>query len=289
MSDSHPSSQKKSSQTQEKQPGIEEKMQPKPEADNPNYIGSNKLAGKVAIITGGDSGIGRAVAIAFAKENANVVITYLDEHEDAEKTKKMIEEKGGKCITIAGDISDEKFCQHIIETTIKTFRHLDIVVNNAAVQFPQENIINISKEQLEHTFRVNIFSFFYLVKAALPHLNKGSSIINTTSVTAYKGSPTLLDYSSTKGAIVAFTRSLSLALLPKGIRVNAVAPGPIWTPLIPASFPAEKVEKFGEDVPMHRAGQPDEIAPSYVFLASSDSSYLSGQVLHPNGGVVVNG
>jgi len=276
-------------QTQSQQPGIEKEMHPRPEAENPEYQGSDKLLNKIAIITGGDSGIGRAVAIAFAKEGADIVITYLNEHDDAKETKTLIEAKGRRCISIAGDIGDENFCQQIIERTLKEFKKIDIVVNNAAEQHECESLTDITREQLEKTFRTNIFSFFYLTKAALPHLKSGSAIINSTSVTAYKGSPKLIDYSSTKGAIVAFTRSLSQSLVEKNIRVNAIAPGPIWTPLIPASFSEDKVAHFGEQVPMKRPGQPDEIAPSYVFLASSDSSYMTGQVLHPNGGTVVNG
>ncbi|MEI2579552.1 SDR family oxidoreductase [Scytonema sp. PRP1] len=276
-------------QHQDRQPGLEEQMNPTPQAQDSNYQGSNKLKNKVALITGGDSGIGRAVALAFAKEGAKVAIAYLNEHEDAEKTKQQVEQEGTQCVSIAGDIGDEQFCQQLIQQTVDEFGQLDILINNAAEQHPQDSIEKISSEQLERTFRTNVFSMFYLTKAALPHLKAGSAIINTTSVTAYKGSPQLLDYSSTKGAIVAFTRSLSQALVEKKIRVNAVAPGPIWTPLIPATFPEEKVESFGQQVPMKRAGQPEEVAPSYVFLASDDSSYITGQVIHPNGGTVVNG
>ncbi|MCX7594831.1 MAG: SDR family oxidoreductase [Fischerella sp.] len=276
-------------QQQAQQPGIESEMRPKPKADDPQYQGSGKLKNKIALITGGDSGIGRAVAIAFAKEGADVAIVYLKEHDDAKETKHLVESQGRRAVTISGDIGDESFCQHAVQQTVDEFGKLDILINNAAEQHPQKSIEDISKEQLERTFRTNIFSMFFLTKAAMKHLKEGSTIINTTSVTAYKGSPELLDYSSTKGAIVAFTRSLSQSLVEKGIRVNAVAPGPIWTPLIPATFPEEKVAGFGEQVPMKRAGQPEEIAPSYVFLASDDSSYMSGQVLHPNGGVVVNG
>ena len=274
---------------QQKPPGKESEMQPKPKADDPQYQGSGKLHDKVAFITGGDSGIGRAVAIAFAKEGADVAIVYLKEHDDAKETKHLVEKEGRRVVAIAGDITDEKFCQQAIEQTVNEFGKLDILINNAAEQHPQENIEDISKEQLERTFSTNIFSMFYLTKAAMKHLKKGSSIINSTSVTAYKGNPQLLDYSSTKGAIVAFTRSLSQNLVPKGIRVNAVAPGPIWTPLIPSTFPPDKVATFGKQVPMERAGQPEEVAPSYVFLASDDASYMSGQVLHPNGGSIVNG
>ncbi|MBD2494067.1 SDR family oxidoreductase [Nostoc sp. FACHB-280] len=274
---------------QQQAPGKESEMQPRPKADDEQYRGSGKLKNKVALITGGDSGIGRAVAIAFAKEGADVVIVYLSEHGDAKETKSLVEEQGRRALTIAGDITDEAVCQNAIQQTLGEFGKLDILVNNAAEQHPQKSIEDITKEQLERTFRTNIFSMFYLTKAALKHLKKGSAIINTTSVTAYKGSPQLLDYSSTKGAIVAFTRSLSQNLVEKGIRVNAVAPGPIWTPLIPSTFPEEKVETFGKQVPMQRAGQPEEVAPSYVFLASDDASYISGQVIHVNGGEVVNG
>jgi NAD(P)-dependent dehydrogenase (short-subunit alcohol dehydrogenase family) len=270
-------------------PGVESQMTPKPKADDPQYQGSDKLKDKVALITGADSGIGRAVAIAFAKEGANVAILYLNEHDDAKETKHLVESFGRRAVTIAGDVGDEAFCQQAIQQTIDEFGKLDILVNNAAEQHPKKSIEEISQEQLERTFRTNIFSMFFMTKAALKYLKEGSSIINTTSVTAYKGSPQLLDYSSTKGAIVAFTRSLSQNLVEKKIRVNAVAPGPIWTPLIPSTFPEEKVETFGKQVPMERAGQPEEVAPSYVFLASDDSSYFSGQVLHPNGGTVVNG
>lgn len=277
-------------QHQDQQPGNESQMTPKPQAENRHLSGSDKLAGKVAVISGGDSGIGRAVAYAFAKEGANICITYLNEHEDANETKNKIEQKyKHRCICIAGDIGEEKFCQEVINKTLQEFGHIDILVNNAAEQYPQKSLEDITEEQLERTFRTNIFSYFYLTKAALPHLKEGSCIINTTSVVAYQGSPKLLDYSATKGAIVAFTRSLSQALVDRGIRVNGVAPGPIWTPLIPASFDEEKVAKFGQNVPMKRPGQPKEISPSYVFLASQESSYITGQVLHPNGGVIVNG
>lgn len=276
-------------QHQEQQPGRESEMTPQPKADDSQYHGSGKLSGKVALITGGDSGIGRAVAIAFAKEGADIAIAYLNEHDDAKQTKQLVESQGRRATTIAGDIGDEAFCQQAVQQTVDEFGKLDILVNNAAEQHPQESIEDISAQQLERTFRTNIFSMFFLTKAALKHLKEGSTIINTTSVTAYQGNQQLLDYSSTKGAIVAFTRSLSQSLVEKGIRVNAVAPGPIWTPLIPATFPEEEVKNFGKQVPMARPGQPEEIAPSYVFLASDDSSYMAGQVLHPNGGKVVNG
>lgn len=276
-------------QQQDQRPGIESEMTPRPQAIDRNYRGSGKLDGKIALITGGDSGIGRSVAIFYAREGADVAIVYLNEHQDANETKRLVEQEGRKCLTIAGDLGDESFCQQAIQKTIAELGHLDILVNNAAEQHPQTTIEDITAEQLERTFRTNIFSMFFLTKAALPHLKEGAAIINTTSVTAYQGSPQLLDYSSTKGAIVAFTRSLSQALIEKGIRVNGVAPGPIWTPLIPSTFPPEKVASFGQQVPMQRAGQPEEVAPSYVFLASDDSSYMSGQILHPNGGNVVNG
>lgn len=275
-------------QHQDQQPGIESQMTPKPKAKGSQYRAAGKLQGKVALITGGDSGIGRAVAILYAQEGADVAIVYLDEEGDAQETNRLVEAEGKRCVTLKGDIGDELFCQQAVEQTVQQLGHLDILVNNAAEQHPQESIEKISAEQLERTFRTNIFSMFFLTKAALSHMKEGSTIINTTSVTAYKGNAHLLDYSSTKGAIVAFTRSLSQSLVEKGIRVNGVAPGPIWTPLIPSTFPEDKVKSFGKQVPMQRAGQPEEVAPSYVFLASDDSSYMSGQILHPNGGEVVN-
>ncbi|HKP52395.1 MAG TPA: SDR family oxidoreductase [Chloroflexia bacterium] len=276
-------------QEQDHQPGIESEMKPKPQAEKPRYEGCGKLDGKVALITGGDSGIGRAVAIAFAKEGADVAISYLNEHDDAEETRRQVEDEGRNCILIPGDIGEEQVCKDAVKQTVKRLGKLDILVNNAAEQHPQDSIEDITSEQLERTFRTNIFSFFYMTKASMPHLKKGSAIINTTSVTSYKGSPQLLDYSATKGAITAFTRSLSQSLVEKGIRVNGVAPGPIWTPLIPSTFPADKVKEFGADTPMKRPGQPSEVAMCYVFLASDDSSYIAGQILHPNGGEVVNG
>jgi len=276
-------------QHQERRPGREHEMKPRPKAEDKKHSGSGKLRNRVAIITGGDSGIGRAVAIAFAKEGADVSVVYLEEHKDAKETRRLVEEQGRKCLLIAGDVGQEEFCRKAVERTVKEFGKLDILVNNAAEQHPQDSIEKITEKQLERTFRTNIFSMFFMTKAALKHLKKGAAIINTTSVTAYKGSPHLLDYSSTKGAITAFTRSLSQALADEAIRVNGVAPGPIWTPLIPSTFPSEDVESFGSDVPLGRPGQPEEIAPSFVFLASDDSSYMTGQILHPNGGTVVNG
>lgn len=264
-------------------------MTPRPKFDDKKYKPAGKLEGQVALITGGDSGIGRSVALFYAKEGADVAICYLNEHSDAQETKRWIEDAGRRCLLIPGDAGDEKYCQDAISQTVKELGRLDVLVNNAAEQHPQETIEAISQEQLERTFRTNIFSYFYMVKAALPHLGVGSAIINTTSVTAYAGSPELLDYSSTKGAIVAFTRSLALALADKKIRVNGVAPGPIWTPLIPSTFDEEKVADFGSDTPLKRAGQPEEVAPCFVFLACDDSSYMTGQILHPNGGEVVNG
>lgn len=262
-------------------------MRPQPIYDT-REPGLGRLKGKVAIITGGDSGIGRAVAVSFAKEGADVVIVYLDEHQDAEHTAETVRQYGKEALLIPTDISVEDNCKAIVSSTIKRFKHLDIVVNNAAIQFQQESIENITADQLERTFRTNIFAQFYLTKLALPHLPEGSSIINTASVTAFKGNAILIDYSSTKGAIVAFTRSLSQSLVKKGIRVNAVAPGPVWTPLIPASFDAEKVSEFGKDIPMGRPAQPAEISPCYVFLASNESCFITGQTLHPNGGSVIN-
>lgn len=276
-------------QHQNRQPGIESRMKPLPVAGREIVSASGRLQGKVAVITGGDSGIGKAVALAFAAEGADVVIAYLDEDDDAKQTAKQIETYGRKALLIAGDIGREKHCEKIVRQTVQQFGKIDILVNNAAVQYPQKSILDITAEQLLKTFTVNIFSQFYLAKAVLPHMGRGSSIINTTSVTAYRGSGHLVDYSSTKGAIVGFTRSLSSMLADKGIRVNGVAPGPIWTPLIPATFRKGDVAKFGSDVPLKRVGQPVEVAPCYVFLASEDASYMTGQILHPNGGEIVNG
>ena len=277
-------------QHQDFHPGFEYLMQPRPIASNPYYKGSGKLKDKVAVITGGDSGIGRAVAYLFAKEGADVVISYLCEHEDAKETKKNIECLGRRCLLVPGDLKNEEMSDIVIQKTIECFGKIDILVNNHAVQYVQRSILDITAEQLDNTFRTNIYAYFFMTKAALPYLKKGAVIINTTSITAYEGNKDLIDYSSTKGAITTFTRSLSQSLVSKGIRVNGVAPGPIWTPLTPSSFSAEEVETFGSGtskVPMNRAGQPFEIATSYVFLASDDSSYMSGQILHPNGGTIV--
>lgn len=276
-------------QSQARQPGLEANMHPAPEYEVRGEKGQPKLSGKVALISGGDSGIGRAVAVAFAHEGADVAIVYRNEERDARETVKLVEGLGRRAVAMAGDVGREAFCARAVERVLKEFRQLDILVNNAAEQHPQKNLEDITARQLERTFRTNIFSQFFLAKAALPHLKKGAVILNTTSVTAYRGSASLLDYSATKGAIVSFTRSLAHALVKRGIRVNAVAPGPIWTPLIPSTFPESKVETFGSDVPLARPGQPNEVAPCYVFLASQDASYMTGQVLHPNGGEIVNG
>lgn len=275
-------------QIQKDQPGDEYKMNPQPDAapDDPE---AGRLAGKIAVISGGDSGIGRAVALAFVAEGASVAIAYLDEEEDAKETKKLVDKAGGQCLLISADITKSKACEKIISKSIDKFGKIDILVNNAAVQYPQASLIDITDQQLEKTFRTNILSYFYLTKAALPYLKKGANIINTTSVTAYRGSGHLIDYASTKGAIVGFTRSLATNLAKKGIRVNGVAPGPIWTPLIPSSFNKKQVAEFGKDVPLGRPGQPNEVAPSYVFLASDDASYMTGQIIHPNGGEIING
>lgn len=277
------------SEKQNSQPGIEKEMSPKPEYINPNYKAAGKLVNKTALITGGDSGIGRAVAVHFAMEGADIAVAYLDEDKDAKETKKLIESAGRKCILLKGDVSDKKFCDKIVEQTVSKLGGINILVNNAAQQFPQEDFLDISKEQLQKTFDVNIFPFFYLAQAAIKNMKEGDSIINTSSVTAYRGSQHLIDYSSTKGAIVSFTRSLSENLAPKKIRVNSVAPGPIWTPLIVSTFEEKDIKKFGQNVPLGRAGQPSEVGPAYVFLASEDASYITGQVIHVNGGELING
>ena len=278
-------------QEQDEQPGYEDLLQPEPTVIKHNYRACGKLEHKVALITGGDSGIGRAVAVHFAHEGADVAIVYLSEHEDARDTAEMVEEAGQRALVISGDVAEEQFCRDAVEQTVEELGGLNILVNNAAEQYPVDTLEELSSEQWDHTFRTNIYAYFYMAKAALPQMSEGDSIINTTSVTAYEGNETLIDHFSTKGAIVTFTRSLSLMLSKNesGIRVNGVAPGPIWTPLIPASFSAEKTEGFGSDRPMGRAGHPAEVATCYVFLASDDASYISGQVLHPNGGDIVIG
>ncbi|MGY6662407.1 MAG: SDR family oxidoreductase [Glycocaulis sp.] len=273
-------------QTQDRQPGRETEMDPQPEFA-PRFPGAGRLKDKVALISGGDSGIGRAVAVAMAREGADIAFIYLEEEEDARVTVSLIEDEGHPALALAGDIGDEQFCQDAVAKVVDRFGRLDILVNNAAEQHEVDDLADLSAEQLERTFRTNVFGYFFLTKAALPHLKKGAAIINTTSVTAYQGHDTLLDYAATRGAIVAFTRALSTRYVSDGIRVNAVAPGPIWTPLIPASFDAEGVAEHGASTPMERPGQPNEVAPAYVFLASEDASYMSGQVLHPNGGKIV--
>ncbi|GAB3043213.1 SDR family oxidoreductase [Virgibacillus ainsalahensis] len=278
-------------QHQPQQPGVESLMVPRPMIENPDYTPAGKLKDKVAIITGGDSGIGAATAIAFAKEGADIILPYYYSYEDGDayRTKHRIEELGRKCLLIVGDLRVKQHCQNVIKQTMDYFGKLDILVNNHGVQFTQESLVDVSDEQWDATFQTNIYAFFYLTKAALPYLGKGSAIVNTTSITTYQGEEKMIDYTATKGAIVGFTRSLSLNVVNRGIRVNAVAPGPIWTPLIPASFSAERIaENFGKDVPMKRAGQPYELAPAYVYLASDDSSYVSGQVIHVNGGAMVS-
>lgn len=276
-------------QHQNHQPGIESEMNPRPVSVDPNYKSAGKLSGKTAIITGGDSGIGKSVAIYFAKEGADVAISYLEEHQDAEETKALVVAEGRKCLLFSGDIGNEDFCKDMVNQTKEQFGKIDILVNNAAEQHPQQSLLNITSAQLEKTFRTNIFSYFYMAKMVLPYLKQGAAIINTTSITAYAGHEQLLDYSATKGAIVTFTRSLAKSLALQGIRVNGVAPGPIWTPLIPSTFNEDQVVSFGTDTPMGRAGQPYELAPSYVYLASDDSSYVSGQIIHVNGGKIING
>ena len=274
-------------QHQSVQPGFEYEMNPLPISENPNYIPSGKLQNKVLVISGGDSGIGRAISILFAKEGADIVISYLNEHEDANYTKQLVESYGRKCILIPGDLRDENLSKYIADTAMNCFGKIDILINNCGVQFPQNSILDISSQQLKDTFETNIFTFFYLTKAVLPYIQANSSIINTTSITAFDGKKNLIDYSSTKGAITVFTKSLALSLADQKIRVNAVAPGPIWTPLIPSSFNEQEVEIFGTDTPLKRAGQPFELAPAYLYLASDDSRYVTGQIIHVNGGSIV--
>jgi NAD(P)-dependent dehydrogenase (short-subunit alcohol dehydrogenase family) len=287
MQKTNPITKEKKPQSQPR-PGIQKEMEPVPLSEPGRQHG--KMENKILLITGGDSGIGKACAILFAKEGADVAVVYLNEHEDAEDTRKKVEAFGKKCLLISGDIRKERFCNDSVNKTIKAFGRIDVLINNAAFQFESESLEDVTTQNLMTTFETNIFSMFWITKAALPYMKKGSSIVNTTSVTAYRGSPKLIDYASTKGAIVAFTRSLSDNLVSKGIRVNAVAPGPIWTPLIVSSFPPKKTAQHGKDSPMKRPGEPNEVAPSYLFLASNeDSGYMSGQVLHPNGGEVVNG
>ncbi|HEY4196777.1 MAG TPA: SDR family oxidoreductase [Mucilaginibacter sp.] len=279
----------KTPKKQNKQPGIEAKMNPAPEYIKDNYKAANKLKDKVALITGGDSGIGRAVSVHFAEEGADVAIVYLNEDVDAEETKNLVEAAGRKCLLIKGDVKKADFCRKAVGKTVREYGKLNILVNNAGMQFPEKNVKNISDEQLEITFRTNIFAYFYFAEAALEYLQAGDCIINTTSVTAYRSSPSLIDYSSTKGAITTFTRSLATNLTKKNIRVNGVAPGPVWTPLIVSTFDEEKIKSFGSETAMKRAGQPSELGPAYVFLASDDASFITGQVIHVNGGEVVNG
>ncbi len=290
MQKQHTKRQARPAQHQQKQPGDEWRLKPLPVFYDIEQHNAKKLQGKVALITGGDSGIGRAVAVSFAQHGAQVAIVHLNESKDAIATKKFIEANTDQqCLIIKNDIQKESNCKALVAQVVKTFGKLDVLVNNAAVHYPQKSIINITAAQLQKTFATNVFSMFYLCKASLPHLKNGSSIINTASVTAYRGSGGIIDYAATKGAIVSFTRSLSGTLTEKGIRVNGVAPGPVWTPLISASFPPKHVKTFGSEVPLKRAGEPVEIAPCYVFLASDDASYMTGQILHPNGGEVVNG
>lgn len=280
-----------STDIQDHQPGIQTEMNPSPEIIKPNYKGSQKLENKVALITGGDSGIGRSVAVLFAREGADIIIAYLEEEQDALNTKKMVETEGKKCLLVKCDLKNQNEIDKLVKSSLKTFKHINILVNNAAVQFPQKSFTDITPKQLSNTFETNILSMFYLTQAVLPQMVKGDNIINTSSVTSYHGHNLLIDYASTKGAITSFTRSLSSNLLNNklGIRVNAVAPGPIWTPLIPSSFDKKELKIFGKNTPMGRMGQPSEVAPAYLFLASDDASYISGQVIHVNGGTIVNG
>jgi len=279
----------KTGEKQNQQPGIEATMQPKPEYVKATYKAAGKLQGKVALITGGDSGIGRSVSIHYAKEGADVAIVYLEEDVDAQETKKLVEAEGRKCLLIPGDVKDSTFCKIAVQQTVNELGKLNILVNNAGMQVPQKELKDITDQQLEDTFRTNIFAYFHFATAALDHLKDGDAIINTTSVTAYRSSPSLIDYSSTKGAITTFTRSLATNLVKRNIRVNAVAPGPVWTPLIVSTFDSDKIKSFGSETAMERAGQPSELAPAYVFLASDDASFITGQVIHVNGGEVVNG
>jgi NAD(P)-dependent dehydrogenase (short-subunit alcohol dehydrogenase family) len=272
----------------DEQPGIQADMKEQPKSEKPTP-GAGKLSDRVVFITGGDSGIGRATAIACAKEGAKVAIGFLgSEQEDADETVRLVEEAGGTCLQVPGDIGDPEICAQLVQQVVDEYGRINVLINNAGEQHPKQDVEEISPEQLERTFRTNIFAMFYLVQAALPHMREGDSIVNTTSVVAYKGQPSLLDYAATKGAILSFTRSLALQLAEKKIRVNAVAPGPIWTPLIPSTFPEEKVETFGKDTPLQRSGQPEEVAPAFVFLASDDASYITGQTIHVNGGYIVN-
>ncbi|WP_207652831.1 SDR family oxidoreductase [Anaeromicrobium sediminis] len=277
-------------QMQSKKPGVEYKMNPLPIYSHPSYkYSGEKLLDKVALITGGDSGIGKAVAIAFAKEGAHVAISYLDEEDDAQLTKYLVEKENRKCILLPGDIGDESVCNEIVKKVIDEFGQLDILVNNAGEHYAQRSILDITAQQLKRTFDINVFSIFYLIKASLPHLKEGSSIINTASVTAYKGNEQVMDYASSKGAVVSLTRSLAISLADKRIRVNGVAPGPIWTPLIAATFSPQKIMEFGKNTEFGRVGQPVEVAPAYVYLASVDASYMTGQMIHVNGGYIING
>lgn len=274
---------------QNRQPGIEDRMNPAPEYIKDTYMSADKLRGKVALVTGGDSGIGRAVSVHFAEEGADIAIVYLNEDKDAEATRNLVEATGRTCLLIKGDVKDAGFCKEAVEKVVEEFGRINILVNNAGMQFPQKDVKDITEDQLETTFRTNIFAYFYFAEAAVKHMQEGDCIINTTSVTAYRSSPSLIDYSSTKGAITTFTRSLATNLAEKNIRVNAVAPGPVWTPLIVSTFHKEKIKSFGEETAMKRAGQPSELGPAYVFLASDDASFITGQVIHVNGGEVVNG